>query len=680
MSKKGNPQSDFFYKNTLLNSIPHAIAIINADRIIINSNKKAKELFPEIESSETSHCSGILCSEKNISSCEKCLIYSTLKDGKSHTREVTISKGQNERNYKFITSVIPEQTSPIETILLSIEDITARKIAEEKIANYSFELEEHNIRNIYDLHEKEKKLSVLINTVHQIKSAHNLTESISRIVDGFVHLDADAVAFGLTENDSMCLRSIHPSEVNESLHSIFGKNLQGMHLDNNKNPNNPFIISSNIGKSLFFTHDEDIHDFFKSCEITKNESVIKSAASLFKGQSLTLFPLKTENNVEGVIAVFASKNILEDNYEYFRSMANSAAVELNRQKNSENLYRSELKYRSLVENSRDMIILCSRAGNIHYSNSTFFEKSGLRNNDIINTSIYSLLSPSDSILLKGFVDSAYHNKTGKDFIEIMIQTNKSCALWLELSINLFPGVNTDFQIVARDITLRKELEQKSRELYDRLHQAQKITILSLANLAEYRDIETGHHLERIMKYTEMLAKTLSDSSPFKSYITDDYIIDLVNSCPLHDIGKVGIPDSILHKPGILTPDEFNIMKKHTIIGGNTILKAESKISGRSYLNLGKEIAFYHHERWDGHGYPEGLKGNDIPLSSRIVAVADVYDALTTKRPYKDAFTHEYAVQLISASSNTHFDPYIVDAFSSCESEFLRLKDEDTNYS
>lgn len=678
MSKVCNTIPDFFSNPILLNAVPHAIAIISSDRKIVYSNKKAKVLFPEMGNDNPVPCSGILCSKNNTASCKNCIIYSTFDQGKALTREVTIAHSQQERHYKFITSAIPEGVSPVSNLLLSIEDITARKIAEQKIANYSFELEEHNIRNIYDLHDKEKKLSILINTVHQIKSAHNLTESINRIIDGFLHLNASAVAFGLMANDSMCLHSIYPAAINERLITIFDRDLQGFHIDRNKNPDNPFIISSKIGKSLFYTHENDIHDFFKSCDITKCESSVTAAASLFNGMSLTIFPLKTEDNVEGVIAVFAGKSTLEDNYEYYRSLTNSAAVELNRQKNSENLYRSELKYRSLVENSRDMIIVCSRTGHINYTNSTFFEKSGLRNADILNTSIYSLLSPSDAILLKGFIDSAYQETSGKDFIEIMIQTHRSCSLWLELSINLFPGINTDFQIVARDISLRKELENKSHELYERLHQAQKITILSLANLAEYRDIETGHHLERIMKYTEILARTLTDTGPFKAYITNDYIIDLVNSCPLHDIGKVGIPDSILHKPGILTPEEFDIMKRHTIIGGNTILKAENKISGRSYLNLGKEIAFYHHERWDGRGYPEGLKGNEIPLSSRIVAIADVYDALTTKRPYKEAFPHEYAAQLIFSNSNTHFDPDIISAFSECESEFSRLKNEYSN--
>ena len=212
-----------------------------------------------------------------------------------------------------------------------------------------------------------------------------------------------------------------------------------------------------------------------------------------------------------------------------------------------------------------------------------------------------------------------------------------------------------------------------QDLTQRLQQAQLITIVSLAKLAEYRDIETGLHLERIMRYTELLANELTGNNAYKNYITKEYITDLVNSCPLHDIGKVGIPDVILHKPGKLTPREFEVIKKHTIIGGDTIAEAEKKLEGRSYLNLGREIAYYHHERWDGNGYPLGLKGENIPLSARIVAVADVYDALISKRPYKEAFPHQTAVDIIKNSSNTHFDESIVKAFMNCEKEFACLK-------
>jgi PAS domain S-box-containing protein len=204
----------------------------------------------------------------------------------------------------------------------------------------------------------------------------------------------------------------------------------------------------------------------------------------------------------------------------------------------------------------------------------------------------------------------------------------------------------------------------------RLTQAQKMTIMSLVKLVEYRDVETGSHLERMMRYTEILAHDLSQQKRFRDYITDVYISDIVNSCLLHDIGKVGIPDSILKKPGKLTPDEFEIMKKHTLYGGDSLSEAEKKVQGRSFLNLSKEIAYYHHEWYNGKGYPFGVKGDAIPLSARIVAVADVYDALRSKRSYKDEMSHEEATRIIVAESGTHFDSNIVDAFIRQDTLFL----------
>jgi response regulator RpfG family c-di-GMP phosphodiesterase len=202
----------------------------------------------------------------------------------------------------------------------------------------------------------------------------------------------------------------------------------------------------------------------------------------------------------------------------------------------------------------------------------------------------------------------------------------------------------------------------------RLQQAQMMTIMSLVKLMEYRDIETGQHLERLMRYTERLAQEMSQDSMFNNYISNTYIQDVVSSCLLHDIGKVGIPDNILKKPGRLTTDEFEVMKQHTLFGGNSLLEAEQKIRGRSFLKLSKEIAFYHHEWWDGSGYPYGLKGDTIPLSARIVAVADVYDALRNKRVYKEAFTHDLSCQIIASESGSHFDKNVVDAFFRCENE------------
>nr|HPK46071.1 HD domain-containing phosphohydrolase [Spirochaetota bacterium] len=225
-----------------------------------------------------------------------------------------------------------------------------------------------------------------------------------------------------------------------------------------------------------------------------------------------------------------------------------------------------------------------------------------------------------------------------------------------------------------DISEKKQLEAESLELNKKLQHAQLVTIVSLAKLAEYRNKETGMHLERIMRYVEILARELSQHPDYRDYITEEYIQDLVNSCLLHDIGKVGVPDHILLKPGKLTDYEYEIMKTHTIIGAETIAEAEKKVEGRSYLNLGKEIAYYHHERWDGSGYPKGLKGDAIPFSARIVAIADVYDALVSERPYKRAFPHEKAVEFISKKAGTYFDPVIVEAFIKHHNRFLQIKE------
>jgi response regulator RpfG family c-di-GMP phosphodiesterase len=177
--------------------------------------------------------------------------------------------------------------------------------------------------------------------------------------------------------------------------------------------------------------------------------------------------------------------------------------------------------------------------------------------------------------------------------------------------------------------------------------ARNATILGLAKLAEYRDADTGAHLERIREYSKIIAQDLAMKPRYTGYVTSDYIDDIYNSSILHDIGKVGIPDSILLKPGRLTKDEFEVVKRHSALGGDALRAVETKLEGQSFLSLGKEIAYYHHEKWDGTGYPRGLKGDEIPLSARIVALADVYDALTSKRVYKEAYSHQEAMEIIT---------------------------------
>jgi HD-GYP domain-containing protein (c-di-GMP phosphodiesterase class II) len=211
------------------------------------------------------------------------------------------------------------------------------------------------------------------------------------------------------------------------------------------------------------------------------------------------------------------------------------------------------------------------------------------------------------------------------------------------------------------------------DLYHRLEEslanellAQKTAILTLAKLTEYRDQETGRHLERIQDYSRLIAKKLQETGVGPDYLTDDYIEDLCISSILHDIGKVGVPDVVLLKPGKLSESEFTMIKTHPVIGGRVLEDAEAMNPDRSFLSLGKTVAFHHHEKWDGSGYPDGLAGEAIPLSARIVAIADVYDALRSERPYKSAMSHSDSLDIIIEGRGKHFDPVIVDAFLDIE--------------
>jgi putative two-component system response regulator len=202
-------------------------------------------------------------------------------------------------------------------------------------------------------------------------------------------------------------------------------------------------------------------------------------------------------------------------------------------------------------------------------------------------------------------------------------------------------------------------------------ESQEALIFSMAKLAEYRSEETGYHLERVAYYTRLLARDLVRYNP-EYRLTISMADEIALVSPLHDLGKVAIPDHILHKPGRLTEDECEIMKTHTSIGSKFIREIFDK-TGSQYLWLGYEIARFHHERWDGRGYPDGLAGEAIPVSAQVMAIADVYDALTSKRCYKDAFTHEKTKSIILEGRSSQFDPRVVDAFVRNEDTFLDVK-------
>jgi PAS domain S-box-containing protein len=241
------------------------------------------------------------------------------------------------------------------------------------------------------------------------------------------------------------------------------------------------------------------------------------------------------------------------------------------------------------------------------------------------------------------------------------------------SIQNSSGETIAYSVIEKDLTERVNLERKLKDSLDQLKETQSATILGFAHLTEYRDKDTGKHLRRIREYVRVLAISLKGRPQYRDYISDRYIEDLCLSSVLHDVGKVAISDSILLKPGKLTGEEFTRIKDHARMGGDALRDVDRELKRESFLTLGKEIAYYHHERWDGKGYPEGRRGGEIPLSARIVALADVYDALTSDRPYKKAMGHTESVAIIAEGRGTQFDPELVDAFLANEEVFDRIR-------
>jgi putative two-component system response regulator len=217
--------------------------------------------------------------------------------------------------------------------------------------------------------------------------------------------------------------------------------------------------------------------------------------------------------------------------------------------------------------------------------------------------------------------------------------------------------------------LEQEVARRTREV----RAIQDVTILALASLAETRDADTGNHIRRTQYYVRALAEQLKTHPRFARFLTDANIELLFKSAPLHDIGKVGIPDRILLKPGHFDAQELQVMKTHAMLGSDAISHAEKSLgTDVDFLSMAKEIALSHQEKWDGSGYPQGLSGDDIPISARLMAVADVYDALISRRVYKDAMSHQEAVQIIADGKGTHFDPDLVDAFMQISDQFSEI--------
>ncbi len=411
-------------------------------------------------------------------------------------------------------------------------------------------------------------------------------------------------------------------------------------------------------------------------------------------RSILCMPIMNKGRFVGILYMennLTKEAFTPDRIELLRVISSQAAISLQnarlyeeisteidvRQKAEDALRINEEKYRTILEEMQDAYCETDLEGRITFVNPSTCRISGFTASELLGSNIRQyLVGRGQQSFGRYFYEILVTGRPGKPFSD-SFRTKSGNTISVEiLSSPMFDknGRITGFRNVARDDSERKRLEKDLLESIQNVQNARTATILGLAKLAEYRDVDTGAHLERIGAYARIIALELAKLQQYKSYITEAYIEDIYNSAILHDIGKVGVPDAILLKAGKLTENEFEIIKTHSALGGDALKEVETNIHGQTFLTLGKEIAYYHHEKWDGTGYPNGLKGEQIPLSARIVALADVYDALTSKRTYKEAFPHQVAVEIIRKDRGTHFAPDVVDAFLVNEDKIRRIRE------
>lgn len=290
--------------------------------------------------------------------------------------------------------------------------------------------------------------------------------------------------------------------------------------------------------------------------------------------------------------------------------------------------------------------------------------------EILDSGLNSLAKYIDSELARTKKDLSFHYK--------MIVVSFSVAVFMSIGISVvLTVVCTMFtsQLEINKNNLQNDIIKKSDEITEqnkKIIYIQEQTIYGMANLIESRDSDTGEHVKRTSLYVELLGKAAKEAGYHKEIITDGYIELLKKAAPMHDIGKIAVSDSILKKPGKLTEEEFKKIQNHTIAGEKIIREVLSGIESEDYVKIAADVAVGHHERWDGNGYPYKLKGEEIPLEARIMAIADVFDALVSPRCYKDPFSTDEAFEIISLSRGTHFDPVLTDLFISKKDEVVKI--------
>jgi PAS domain S-box-containing protein len=359
------------------------------------------------------------------------------------------------------------------------------------------------------------------------------------------------------------------------------------------------------------------------------------------------------------------------------------------------LRKSEERYRAIVENAADPIFMADPRGHFTWVNQATCSQLGFLRNELVGMNLSRIVKKGHMHKLYVALRDSVEGREVKPFqLEILTKGGEERTVEFACAPVRDNGRATGIEGTLRDITDRvvidklkknymKSLEEAVVERTSEIKETQRAAILAIATLAESIDDDTGGHLQRIRHYCKVLAEELRVRSRYKDSITEEYGEMIYDLSPLHDLGKVGIRDYILQKPDKLTNEEFEKMKDHAEIGARALRMAGEMIHRESIFSIGEMIARFHHEKWDGSGYPaveingenRPLRGEEIPLCARIVALADVYDALTSKRPYKMPFPHEKAREMICAQSDRHFDPEVVQAFLHREMDFVKIREQ-----
>lgn len=332
-------------------------------------------------------------------------------------------------------------------------------------------------------------------------------------------------------------------------------------------------------------------------------------------------------------------------------------------------------YQDIIESTEDGLLVLDLDGTIVKTNSGFQKMTGWSDGELLGHDFGWLKDTVFSdITFEGMREEILQHGVCHKEVKAGTRNEES---WI-CNLSFFPirdeeGKTFAYATLMKDVTASRKMERALIGSLQKTNLAQEAIIFGLARLAEYRDQETGFHLERIRNYCKTFAEELGQHPDYQKIITDDFIKTIFKTAPLHDIGKVGIPDYILLKPGKLTPIEFEIMKSHTIIGYQTLASIRKQYGEMDFLNMGIEITYCHHERYDGQGYPRGLRGEKIPLPAQILSFADVYDALTTQRAYKKAFSHEESLELMKAERGKHFSPTLLDIFLAISDKFDTIR-------